>query len=208
MRLRPEERSRFLATAIGLGILLSGLLVAPFVLLAEPPGKRKEPGLAAKVDDQVITLHELEQAAALQLARLEEQKYQLMQSKLEELIEESLLAREAKRRGVSPDALLKAEVFSKVPEVTDTEVGTFMTQNKARLQGESAEIRSRVRDYLRDQKAAQQRRAYVTSLEQRAKVERFLQEPEPIRIPVKAEGAFAEGPKDAPVTLVEFSDFQ
>jgi protein-disulfide isomerase len=65
-----------------------------------------------------------------------------------------------------------------------------------------------VRDYLRDQKAQERRRAYLAGLLQRAKVERFLEEPELTRIPVNAEGAFAQGPKDAPVTIIEFSDFQ
>ncbi len=208
MRLIVEERSTFIATAIGLGVFLSGLLVGPFAVWAEAPGQQKEPRQAAKVDGQVITLEEVEKSVALQLGRIEEERYQLLQSKLEELIAERLLAREAKRRGGTVDALLQAEVFSKVPEGTEAEVTAFITQNKARLQEETADLRRKVRDYLREQKGVQQRHAYVASLEQSAKVQRFLEAPEPIRVAVKAEGAFMKGPKNAPVTIVEFSDFQ
>jgi protein-disulfide isomerase len=170
--------------------------------------KPVEPGVAARVDGQVVTLDELEKALAPQLAKLQEQKFQLMESKLEELIAERLLTIEAKRRGITVEELLKAEVTSKAPEVTDAEVAAFMTQNKARLQGQEAELRPKVRDYLRDQKVQASRHAFLAGLQQHAKVERFLEEPEPVRIPVSAEGAFAQGPKDAPVTIVEFSDFQ
>ncbi|MGH7409591.1 MAG: thioredoxin domain-containing protein [Candidatus Methylomirabilis sp.] len=190
----------------GVGLLLFGLLVGRFAFGGEAAAKR-ELGIAAKIDDQVVTLEEVERALAPQLARLQEQKHQLMESKLEELIAERLHAQEAKRRGMTVEELLKAEVSSKVPEVTETEVTSFITENKARLRGETAELRPQVRNYLRDQKVAQQQRAYVAGLRQNAKVVLFLQEPEPIRVAVKAEGAFAKGPKDAPVTLVEFTDF-
>lgn len=208
MLLRGKSRSECRAPTVGavflLWLVLWGQSACGGGLVAKPV----EPGVAARVDDQVVTFDELEKVLAPQLARLQEQKFQLMESKLEELIGERLLALEAKRRGITVEGLLQAEVTSKVPEVTDTELTTFMTQNSASLQGEAAELRPKVRDYLKGQKLQVGRHAYLTSLLRRAKVERFLEEPAPIRIQVSAEGAFTQGPKDASVTVVEFSDFQ
>ena len=201
--MRAEHR----AVATGVVLLLFGLLGARVAIGDEGQGKTKEQRAAARVDEQVITMQELENALAAQLAKLQEQKYQLIQSKLDELIEERLLEQEAKRRAMTVEALLKAEVSSKVPEVTDAEVTSFITENKARLRGETAELRPKVRDYLRDQRVGQQAKVFVARLRQGAKVAIFLEEPEPIRVAVKGEGAFVKGPKDAPVTLVEFTDF-
>jgi protein-disulfide isomerase len=106
------------------------------------------------------------------------------------------------------EALLNTEVVSKIPEVSEAEITSFMTQNKGRLQGTAAELRPKVRDYLKEQKVSKMGKAYVANLREVAKVERLLEEPEPIRVPVKSDGAFVQGPKDAPVTIVEFSDFQ
>ena len=206
--LKPELKPRLQTVIIGAGLLAIGLLVGRFALGGEAPGRKQEPGVAARIDDQVISMQELEQGLASQLAKIQEQRHQLMESKLEELIAGRLLAREAKRRGISVEELLKAEVVSKVPEATEADVTAFITQNKGRLQAETAELRLKVREHLREQKVAQQRSAYVASLERSAKVERFLEEPEPHRVTVKVEGAFVKGPKDAPVTIVEFSDFQ
>ena len=155
--MRAEHR----AVATGVVLLLFGLLGARVAMGDEGQGKTKEHGVAARVDEQVITMQELEKALAAQLAKLQEQKYQLIQSKLDELIEGRLLEQEAKRRGMTVEALLKAEVSSKVPEVTDAEITSFITENKARLRGETAELRPKVRDYLRDQKVAQQARVFV-----------------------------------------------
>jgi protein-disulfide isomerase len=155
----------------------------------------------------VITVKQLEEALATQLAKLQEQRYQLMQSKLDELIEQRLLEQEAKRRDVTVEALVKAEITSRTPEVTDADVTKFIDENKARLRGDVADLRPKVREYLANERAASQRRAYVEALRQKTAVEVMLEEPEPIRIAVKVDGAFAKGPKDAPVTIVEFSDF-
>src|SRR3990172_10935188 len=168
----PERR----AVAIGL-VLLLGFLGARAAIGEERQEKTKEQSVAARVDEQVITMQDLENALAPQFAKLKEQKYQLMQSKLDELIEGRLLEQEAKRRGMTVEALLKAEVLSKVTKVTEVEVTSFITENKARLRGETAELRPRVRNYLRDEKVAQQQRAYVAGLLQGAKVATFLQEP-------------------------------
>lgn len=205
MRLAGKSRSERWAIASCGVFLVWAVLWQPSAFGAEAP---VEPGVVAKVGDQVVTREELEEALAPQLAKLEEQKFQLMDSKLEALIEERLLALEAKRRGVTVEELVKVEVTSKVPAVTDAEVAGFMIQNKARLQGDEAELRPKVRDYLRSQKEQSGHRAYLARLQQRITVERFLEEPEPTRVAVSADGAFAQGPKDAPVTIIEFSDFQ
>lgn len=208
MLLMGKSRSEGRAIAIGAAFLLWAVLWGQSAFGGEPPVKPVEPGVAARVDGQAVTLDELEKALAPQLAKLQDQKFQLMESKLEELIGERLLALEAKRRGITVEELLKAEVASKVAEVTDAEVTTFMTQNKARLQGDPAELRPKVREYLKEQKVQASHHAYLAGLKQRTKVERFLEEPEPTRVHVSAEGAFTQGPKDAPVTIIEFSDFQ
>src|SRR3972149_10384731 len=94
--MRAEHR----AVAPGMFLLLLWLLAARVAIGNEGQGKTKEQRVAARVDDQVITMQELENTLAAQLAKLQEQKNQLMQSKLDELIEERLLEREAKRRAM------------------------------------------------------------------------------------------------------------
>ncbi len=208
MRLIGKSISERRAIAIGAAFLLWIVLWGQAAFGGGPSVKPVDPKVVAKIDNQVITLDELETALAPQLAKLQDQKFQLLESKLEELIGERLLTLEAKRRGMTVEELLKAEVTSKVPEVSDAEVTAFMTQNRARLQGDEVELRPKVRDYLSGQKTAEKQRAFLAGLQQRTKVERFLEEPEPTRVAVSAEGAFAQGPKDAPVTIIEFSDFQ
>ena len=110
MLVMGKSRSERLATAIGAAFLLWAVLCEQSAFGGGPPVKPVEPGVAARVDGQVVTLDELEKVLAPQLAKLQDQKFQLMASKLEELIAGRLLALEAKRRAITVEELLKAEV--------------------------------------------------------------------------------------------------
>ncbi|MCZ7627216.1 MAG: DsbA family protein [Candidatus Methylomirabilis sp.] len=130
-----------------------------------------------------------------------------MEAKLEELIEERLLTLEAKRRGITVDELLEAEVASKVPEIGDGAVTAFITQNRARLQGEEAQLRPRVRRVsAKSEGAGESPRLsgrFETTYKGRTLAGRAGADPGCRQ----RGGAFTLGPKDAPVTVIEFSDF-
>jgi protein-disulfide isomerase len=195
-----------LVLALALFVAVGGGFVFPPAAEAQP-AKSGTP--AAEVGDEVITQEELEQALAPQLARIEQQRFQLLEQKLDELIGDRLVAQEAKKRGMSVEQLLKAEVYAKAPEVADAEVANFIAQNRARLpQGDEAEIRLKVWDYLRSQKVAQRRQAYVQGLRGQAKVSVYIEEPAAARVAVSTDRGFTRGPKEAPVAMVEFSDYQ
>src|SRR5262249_41782546 len=141
------------------------------------------------------------------LSTLEEQIYDLKRQELDTLIAQRLLAQEAARRGISVTALVDAEVTSKVGLVTEQEVETFYQANKARLRGDEASLRDNIRAHLQQQKLFVRRSRLLDSLRSQSKVLVHLQPPPVVRVPVSIDGAPVRGAADAPVTLVEFSDF-
>jgi len=162
---------------------------------------------AAKVGGEVITLEEVQQSIQGELLKLDRERFRLVEQKLNQMIADKVLAAEAKRRGVSVEELLKQEVYSKTPKVSDQEVDAFLQQNRGRMpQGEDAELKLKIWEFLREQKTAQQRTDYIRSLNSSAGVTVYLKDPTAVRIdPAKG---FAQGEKNAPVTIIEFSDFQ
>lgn len=172
----------------------------------KPPQPPK--GVAATVGDEVITMADLERLASSELASLEEQRYRVLDRKLALVIAERLVAAEAKRRGVSVEALLQAEVNSKTPPVSAEDVNAFIAQNRAQLpQGNDADLRSKVTEYLNRLQLSQRQEAYAATLRGRLPVQIHLTPPEPQRMKVDPAIGFARGPREAPVTIVEFSDF-
>jgi len=174
-----------------------------------PPQQLQPPkGVAATIGDEVITMADLERLSATELATLDEQRYRLLDRKLALIIAERLVTAEAKRRGVSVEALLHAEVTSKTPPVTGEDVNAFIAQNRAQLpQGNDAELKPKVADYLHRLQLSQRQEAYAVTLRGRLPVQVYLKAPEPVRVKIDPSIGFARGPREAPVTIVEFTDF-
>jgi protein-disulfide isomerase len=161
----------------------------------------------AVVDGTPVTRQELEAAVAVQIAKLDEQAYGIRRDQLEELITTRILMAEATRRGTSIEALIEDEVMKKVAAITEPELDAFIAANRARLPADPAAIRGQIRSYLQDQRTSERRSTFVDELRQKSKVEVLLKPPPVFRASIEAEGAPIRGPKVAPVTIVEYSDF-
>lgn len=154
-----------------------------------------------------ISSEEVENPLASQISKLEEQIYNLKRQRVEALINNKLLDKEAAKRKLSVPALLDAEVTSKVDLVTEQEIENFYQANKTKLKGEEGQLREQIRAHLQNQKLATQQDAFIQSLRLQANVVVYLKPPLTLRVKVAVDGAPFKGGADAPVTIVEFSDF-
>lgn len=161
----------------------------------------------ATVDDEIITLADVENSLSAKLAALNEQIYQLQRQRIDALIAERLLTKEAKRRGVTVETLLVAEVASKVPAITPGEVDAFYQANEKQLPKDEPALRERIQAHLYNQKLLAQREALVGQLRAKAKIKILFDAPPVYRAPLVIVGAPFKGPPDAQVVIVEFEDF-
>jgi protein-disulfide isomerase len=179
---------------------------------AKQPGSRT----VASVNNVPITQDELDKAAAGELERLEVQRlqseanftrnrYQALQTNLNRLIEGKLLAAAVAKSGVPEKDLLAKEVDAKLVPPTDQDIDAFYESNKVRINQPKEKVTSQIRMYLHQQAAAKARSDYMEQLKKEFGVVSYL---EPLRIPIETAGNPSIGPADAPVVLVEFSDFQ
>jgi protein-disulfide isomerase len=174
---------------------------------------------AAIVGGQPITVAEVEAAAGEQLEQLDLQRQQMevrfrqerqaaLLRALDQMVEERVLALEAKAAGVTPEQLVEREVTAKVAAVTPADVDAFYTQlQEQRPQGlpPKEAIASQIEAHLQQQNEQKARQDYLNGLQQKHQVEVLLQEP---RTELETAGFPAKGPETAPVTIVEFSDFE
>jgi protein-disulfide isomerase len=183
------------------GLALAAL--ASPALAGDKPEAASAP--VAVVDGRPIDAAALEEAIQGPLLSLRAQEYQLRSQALEVLVAHALLQREAEARGVTAEALEKSEILDKAV-VTEAEAKAFYDANKARFGsvGE-ADALKQIREGLGRQREKERRLAFARDLREKYPVEILL---EPLRVPVEVGDAPVRGNPNAPITVVEFSDFQ
>jgi protein-disulfide isomerase len=190
--------------SLGCLILLVVILSTPWhSSLQEPHLNDPRSRVVATVGAHSITLAEAEQAVALPLYQVEQQRTNLLQQALQYLIDEQLLATEAARKGVTVPQLLE--------EASQSEAIARLANLPApvtRMYRGKTQEGSNLGPPREPQEQARLRQALLVALRRQADIHIKLPEPELPILSVNTDDDPSMGPADAPVTIVEFSDFQ
>lgn len=174
------------------------------LLLAFGPGApvaaQTNPETLATIDGKSITRAEVEASTSAQLRSLqteyERNRFQLVEDALNKLIEERLLAAEKTTR----EQLLSTMKI----DVTAEEADAFYEENKAEIPKPKEEVRLQIQQYLQQKKQLESWQSAMDALRKKYGVRVVMG---PLRTEVAAVGT-VRGNANAPVTLIEFSDFQ
>jgi protein-disulfide isomerase len=140
--------------------------------------------------------------------KLRLEAYSLAQKQADQMIDNMLLLDEAKKRQIGPEEIIRAEVSEKVRQPTEAEVVKFYEENKARINGDLNTVRNQVALYLQDESKRQLERELSDRLRKSANIRWLISEPpQPVQN-ISVDDDPARGSVTAPVTIVEFTDFQ
>jgi protein-disulfide isomerase len=200
-------RSLKCTLAVGVVILLTACSSS-----AQAPRQMAPADVVATVGPTPITLAEVDEhalqrsAADFGGARLVQALYLARREALDEIISTRLINDEAKARGVDAATLVENEVSSHAPTPTEADIAFWYQTNPARVQGAAlTQVHDAIKGLLIDQRMTDAHDAFIGKLREKVPVTVSL---EPPRQKVEVAGHPAKGPKDAPIELVEFSDFQ
>lgn len=190
---------------------IAGASVSTWVM-AEPPAPAKsdakgDSGVAAMIGDKPITTAELDAKILKQNMKLAQQLYDARKAALDDAILDKALGEEAKAANTSVDQLLKKKIAEKAAAPTDAEVAAYYNANQQKMQGKTlADMTPQIKTFLSTQKESEVKGKILAEIKSKANVKVMLEVP---RVEVAiAPNAASNGPKDAKVTIVEFSDFQ
>ena len=171
----------------------------------QAPGAESASGVLAVVGNVEITEAEVEDVVASELLKIDRQRQEILERGLEQLVDEKLIEMEAEKRDMTVEALLESEIASQIAEPTDPEVDAFYESRKSQIRQPKEEVADRIREYLRQQRGLEAHNVFVADLRESYGYTSYL---EPFRMPVADQGFPSRGPESAPVTIVEFSDFE
>jgi len=136
------------------------------------------------------------------------QAYEVMKQHAEETLNNLLLLEEARRRQIGPEEIIRSEVSDKLRPPTDAEVTKFYEENKSRINGDLNSVRNEVAGYLQEQARNLLEQQLSARLRKNANIRWLITEPvQPVQN-ISVDDDPSRGPATAPVTIVEFTDFQ
>jgi protein-disulfide isomerase len=177
------------------GADINAATLPPATMLATVGGKTVT---AAMIDERLRPL----------VYKLRLSTYLAEKQALDQAIYNLLLLAEANRRNVAPEDLVRAEISEKTHQPTETEISKFYTENQSSIQGGLDAVRSQIVSYLQDQEQQKLESALAEKLRKQANIRLLISEPQALVQSVSVDDDPARGEASAPVTIVEFTDFQ
>jgi protein-disulfide isomerase len=198
-----------------LAVLVAIIILLPRINVAQENAVGVSKAVAS-IQGVAITADDLNKAAAADLESIDLQrkqfevqyaqaKQQVLETNLRRMIQDKLFSIEAAKRGITKDQLIKLEITDKLKEPTQQEIDNFYETNKARIGSAKEGVVDQIKNNLSQQNRVRATETFVESLKKTYQVVSNLQ---PLRFRIEADGHPAKGPGNAPVTIVEFSDFQ
>lgn len=181
------------------------VLVLPFLAAAQSAAKqdRSKGEVVATVNGAPI--YESELPIQAKLASLKRQEYDAKVQAARELAAKQVVEKAAKAKGQTVDEFLAAEVDNKVKDPTEDELRGYYLAKQGDFTGPFENVREQVRQSYRNLELQQLRQALGQQVFKDVDIRIVL-------APPRSEIDFGTGPRKggakAPVTIVEFSDFQ
>jgi protein-disulfide isomerase len=164
--------------------------------------------VVATVSGQPITAAPLLERLKPIVYRLKSEAYEVTKQRVDRLVDDTLLLDEARRRQVGPEEIVRAEISDKVRPPTEAEVAQFYNENKARISGDLNSVRNQIATYLQNESRQRYEKDLSARLRKGANIQWLISEPpQPIQN-ISVDDDPARGETTAPVTIVEFTDFQ
>lgn len=134
--------------------------------------------------------------------------YELQVAAVERLISDMLVIAEASRRNIGPEVLMRTEVSERARRPTDAEVEKFYSENKKEIRAELAAVHNQLVEFLEERDRQRLERELNERLRRAANVRLLIQEPLAPAQSISVDNDPSRGAATAPVTIVEFTDFQ
>lgn len=199
--------------ALGLALVVvlacSGAETAPRAQVVEAPS---DDTVVADVAGRKITMQELdakwqeldpaEQARAMQLV------YQNRRNVLEQMVGDILIENAAKAAGIPTEQYLEQDSAKRVTAPTDADIERFYVENKDRAPGRTLEeLKGPIGEFLASQRRQQARAQLVDELMKKSAAVKVTLDAPRRNVELVSHDP-VRGPADAPITIIEFSDYQ
>jgi len=141
-------------------------------------------------------------------ARVTQLLYQHRRQSIDGLIGDYLIEQAAKKAGTSKDKYLEDELAKRRGAITDADIQKVFDENRDRVGASTvADLKDSITTFITRNRDAQNAAILVGELKKAGAAVKIALDPPRVDVTIAAHDP-ARGPADAPVTIVEFSEYQ
>jgi len=179
---------------------------------ASPAPASSPDQVVAEVAGRKVTLQEVdakwEEFDAAERARVTQLLYQNRRNMIDQLVGDILIENAAKAASLSEEAFVTQDAKKRAVPVSEAEIVQFFEANRERAQGRTLEqLRGQITDFLASQRTLQARAQLVEELKAKSAGVQVMLDPPRYTVATAAIDP-VRGPANAPITIIEFSDYQ
>jgi protein-disulfide isomerase len=210
-----ETHKKYVSLSLGT-VLITGLAFAVVSACTDQQAKAKpnivhkeapKPGIVAKINGEEITEDQLIGDDKLDFFDLKKREYDLKMERLNKLMVDKLVGAEAKAAGMSTEDFLNKKVVGGEIKISDKDYKKFVADKHIPESQINPQIKERITSYLQSLKKQELVQEHVAKLTKGQPVEAYFSKPK-MEVKVEVGNAPFMGKQGAPITIVEFSDFQ
>lgn len=162
---------------------------------------------AVSIGGKKYDLSDVKNSSPIAYSKFQSEYKSLLKNTFGEFAQDKLFELVAKDKNIKPSEVLNEGLILREPSEEDI-INVYMS-NKAQLGGKSlAETREKIVGFLKNQQEQEHSRNKYREIITKYPVDFLIKEPEAIRVTVDEKNNPSIGPKDAKVTVIEFSDFE
>ncbi len=185
-------------------LFICGVLLCLPAVASDAGDRPANDVVLVEVDGTNLTMADLVEKNAPALFQAQTTYYESERKAIEGLVEKYLLERQAQSEGVTVPQLLDRHVNATIAKDPSEEALRVYYEGLDTTASYDS-VREKILDALRERRLAKAKAAYLQSLRSRSSI--VLRLPPP-RAPISMTDVPRRGPADAPITLLEFADFE
>lgn len=160
----------------------------------------------ATVGKKTITRADVEKEVRPQLVAIENERFNVIKGGLDQLVAMALFEQEASARGITVEKFQQIEIVDKIPPPSDADIQKVYDENKAQLGDVPLEqVKEQITEYLLRGAAQGRNQEVIDELKKKYPTKVALKAPV---VDVTVGSTPAKGSAQAPVTIIEFSDYE
>jgi protein-disulfide isomerase len=161
--------------------------------------------VVAKVGDHEITEQEVDKLIKPRMVSVENEIYEIKRQAILSIADDYVVQQAARQENLSETEYLKKKIGDKLTPVTEQQARAYYDAHQADIGQPFDKVKPALMRYLERKQIQDRREELLDTLRQQVGFTMLLKPP---RADVATDGFPTLGPEDAPVTIVEFTDFQ